>query len=211
MALQEMEVKIALQEKTLKEVVDRHLMVETAIGKIAEHIQRQDVFNESARTSINGLTEEVKVHQENFRQMATILQVHEQHIAQNGAMSQDMAQFVSALIQEDAKKRMWIESLVRANQDQSEVLREHQIGQQVLAEMIKRIMTGQQQQQTPPPQQAAIGSGPVVTVVDDDRDGDRLDFQGGPSPNPTPPDIGSMQMEIQPIQLQTQMEEERRD
>ena len=103
--------------------------MEAAIGQIAEHIQRQDVFNESVRSSINGLTDEVKAHQENFRQMATILQVHEQHIAQNGAMSQDMAQFVNALIQEDAKKRLWIESLARTNQEQSEVLREHEICQ----------------------------------------------------------------------------------
>ena len=143
--------------------------------------------------------------------MATILQVHEQHIAQNGAMSQDMAQFVNALIQEDAKKRLWIESLARTNQEQSEVLQEHQMGQQVIAEMIKMIMAGQQQPQQPQPQQAAIGSGPVVTVVDDDQDGERLDFQGGPSPSPTPPDMGSMQMEIQPIQIPTQMEEERTD
>ena len=143
--------------------------------------------------------------------MATVLQAYELHIAQNGAMSQDMAQFVNALIQEDAKKRLRIESLARTNQEQSEVLQEHQMGQQVLAEMIKRIMAGQQQPQQPPPQKAAIGSGPVVTVVDDDQDGDRLDFQGGPSPNPTPPDIGSMQTEIQPIQLPTQMEEERKD
>ena len=196
MALQEMEAKIALQENTIKQVVDRDLMVEAAIIRIAEHIQRQDVFNESVRTSINGVFEEVKAHQENFRQMATILQVHEQHIAQNGGMSREIARFVNALIQEDAKKRMWIESLARTNQEQSEVLQEHQIGQQVLAEMIKMIMAGQQQPQQPPPQKAAIGSGPVVTVVDDDQDGERLDFQGGPSPNPTPPDIGSLSMEI---------------
>mgnify|MGYP004571449887 CR=1 FL=1 len=75
------------------------------------------VFNESARTSINGLADEVKRHQENFRQTATILQVHEVHIAQNGAMSQKMARFVNALIQEDAKKRMWIESLAMTNQE----------------------------------------------------------------------------------------------
>ena len=196
MALQDMEVKMMLQENAMKEVVERLVMVEAAIGKIAEHIQRLDVFNESARTSINGVFEEVKKHQETFSGMATVLQAHELHIAQNGAMSQDMARFVNALIQDNETKRLWIESLARANQEQSEVLREHQMGQQVLAEMIKMIMAGQQQSQQPQPQQAAIGSGPVVSDVDDDQDGERLDFQGGPSQNPTPPDIGSLLREI---------------
>ena len=90
--IKEMEVKIALQENTLNQVVERQVVVETAIKQIADHIQRQDVFNESARTSINGLVEEVKKHQERFSGMGSILQIHEQHITANGAVSQEMAQ-----------------------------------------------------------------------------------------------------------------------
>ena len=57
-----MRVKLVLQEKDIKEVVDRHLMVEAAISRIAEHVQQQDVFNESARTSISDLVDEVGKH-----------------------------------------------------------------------------------------------------------------------------------------------------
>lgn len=85
--------------------------MEAAIGKIAEHIQRKAVFNESSRTSTNGLTDEVKEHQENFLQMATILHIHEQHISRSGVISQEIAQFVNALIHEN-EKRLLIESLV---------------------------------------------------------------------------------------------------
>ena len=73
----EMKAKIALQENTLKEVVERHSKVEAAIAFIADHIQRQDVFNESAKSCINGLVDEVKNHQDSFRGLATIIQIHE--------------------------------------------------------------------------------------------------------------------------------------
>ena len=102
--IQEMEAKMAFQENTMKEMIERHLREEAAIAYIAEHIQRQEVFNKSAISSINGIVEEVKNHQEGFRGMATILQVHEQHITVNGAVSQQMAQYVNALIEENAKK-----------------------------------------------------------------------------------------------------------
>ena len=65
---------------------------------MAEHIQRQDVFNKSAMTSINGLDDEVKNHQECFRGIGRIIQIHEQHITMSGTMSQEMAPYVNALI-----------------------------------------------------------------------------------------------------------------
>ena len=111
--IREMETKIALHENTFKEMVERHLKEEAAIAYIADHIQRQDVFNESAKSCINGLVEEVKNHQDSFRSLATILQIHDQHIAQNGAVSQQMAQYVNALIEENEKKTMWIGNLMR--------------------------------------------------------------------------------------------------
>ena len=76
-----------------------------------------------------------------------------------------MALFVNKLIQEDMKKRMWNESLARANQEQSEVLQQHQNGQQVLAEMIKKIIVGQHSPQQCQQQQGIAGTGPVVTGV----------------------------------------------
>ena len=81
--IQEMEAKIALQESVMKEVVERHMREEAAIAFIAEHIQRQEVFNKSAISCINDIVEKIKNHQEGFRGMATILQVNEQHIAVN--------------------------------------------------------------------------------------------------------------------------------
>ena len=195
--IKEMEVKIALQENTLNQVVERQVVVETAIKQIADHIQRQDVFNESARTSINGLVEEVKKHQERFSGMGSILQIHEQHITANGAVSQEMAQYVNALIQ-DNEKRMWVESLMRESQAQAEVLRQHQMGQQAIAGVLKLFVNRQRQQQQP--EHPATMTEPSVTIVDMD-DGTVQGFQGGPNPNTGPPDIASLSMDIVPHQL----------
>ena len=81
--LREMRAKTAPYENATKEVAERRLIVEGAIGQIAERIQRQGVFNVSAKTSVNGQTGEVKEHQENLRRMATILQIHVSHISRN--------------------------------------------------------------------------------------------------------------------------------
>ena len=58
-ALGEMEAKLVIQETAMKGMVERHLAVEAAITYMAEHIKRQDVFNESTSSSINGLVDEV--------------------------------------------------------------------------------------------------------------------------------------------------------
>ena len=206
--IQEMEAKIALQENAMKEMVERHLREEAAIAYIAEHIQRQEVFNKSAITSINGIVDEIKNHQEGFRGIAAILQVHEQHITVNGAVSQQMAQYVNALIEENEKKTLWIANQMKESQAQREVLLQHGIGQQVLAEMIKWVAYQQQQaQQQQPSQQITAGHGPTVTVVDDE-DGTCPGFPGGPSPHAGPPDVGSLSMEIEPQKTpgQTQLE-----
>mgnify|MGYP004662545421 CR=1 FL=1 len=192
-ALQEMEAKLALQENAVKGVAERQLAVEAAISYFAEHIQRQDVFNESTRSSINGLVEEVKKHQDEFRQMATILQTHQQHIARTGTVSQEMAQYINALIEENEKKREWITSLMKETQAQQEVLRQHELGQQVLAEVIRRI-ANQQHQHDHQQGQGITGTGPIVTVVDDDDE--RLDFLGGQNPHEGPPIIGTGSMTI---------------
>ena len=57
--LREMEAKLVLQENTVKEVLERCVVIETAILRIGEYVQRQNVFNESTRASVAGLVEEV--------------------------------------------------------------------------------------------------------------------------------------------------------
>ena len=195
-----MEAMIALQENTIREIVTRHLIVENAITQIAEHIQQQNAFNESARSSVTGVVEEIKKLQEQFQDVVRVLQNHEQRILTNGVASQEMAHYINALALDNENKKQWIGVLMKESQAQAEVLRQHHLGQQVLAEVIKRMADPWQQPQPQPQhQRITAGNGPTVTVVDED-DGTRLDFMGGPSPHPTPPDIGSMGMEIEPQQ-----------
>ena len=198
--VRDMEAKIELQENAIKHVVDRLLIVENAITQIAEHIQQQNVFNESARSSVTGVVEEIKKHQEQFQEVVRVLQNHEQRILTNGVASQEMSQYINGLALDNENKKQWIGILMKETQAQAEVLRQHHLGQQVLAAVIKRMADPWQQPQPQPQhQQITAENGPTVTVVDDD-DGTRLDFMGGPSPHPTPPDIGSMRMEIEPQQ-----------
>ena len=75
-ALREMEAKLTLQENIVKEVLERCAVIETAIVRIAEHVQRQNVFNESMRASVAGLVEEVKTNRGNFAEVARVLQGH---------------------------------------------------------------------------------------------------------------------------------------
>ena len=131
-----------------------------------------------------------------------MLQNHEQRILTNGTASQEMAQYINAMALDNENKRQWITILMKETQAQAEVLRQHHLGQRVLAEVIKRMADPWQQPQ-PQRQQITAENGPTVTVVDGE-DGTHLDFMGGPSPHPTPPDIGSIQMEIEPQQTSVQ-------
>ena len=200
--IREMEVKIGSQESTMNEMVERHPREEAAIAYIAEQIQRQEVFNKSAMTSINGLVDEVKSHQEGFRGIATIIQIHKQHVTVNGTVSEQMAQYVNALIADNEKKTAWIGNLMRESKAKTEVLRQHEKGQQVLAGVIKWMAN---QQQPPQPQQDVTGKGLVATEIDEE---DRAvqDFRSGPVPQTGPPDIGSMSMEIVPLQVPNQVD-----
>ena len=89
------------------------------------------------------------------------------------------------------------------NDEQTRVLRQHEIGQQALSGVIKG-MTDKQ-----PPQPTVTGTGPTVTEVDDDNGG-VLDFQGGPSPY-RPPDKGSFSMVIESTQIPNHMEVEKQN
>ena len=86
--------------------------------------------------------------------MATILKIHEQHNTKNRAVSQQMAQYVNALITENEKQTVWIRDMMKESQAQTEVLRQHHVGQQVLAGVIKSMANNQQAQ---PPQQFTAG------------------------------------------------------
>ena len=146
------------------------------------------------RRSITCLEKQVKIHQDNFHEVVRILQAHEQFIVNTGSITQGIAQNVVELSKDNEKNRMWIGEMMRENQAQAQVLRQHEMGQQAIAGVIKVMMTRDQQQQ---PQQTVTGSGPIVTEVDDDNGG-ILDFTGGRSPQTGPPDIGSLTMSIKP-------------
>ena len=185
-ALQEMEAKIELQGRMITEMAQQHGAMETTIAKIAEHVQRQMSFNEGVRASFTSVSEEVKQHQNNFREVVRILQTHEEYMAKTGAASQEMAQRINALIQENENKTVRISSLMRDSQEKTQVLRQHQLGLQVQAEVIKAVAN---QHQNPPQQQGSTGTSPTVVEVNE-QDGDHLDFLGCQNPNTGPPNPG---------------------
>ena len=122
-------------------------------------------------------------------------------------ITQEMGQFINALVQDNQNKNMRIDSLTRDSQVHAEILRQHQMGQQVIAEVKKCMMTGHHQgQQQQQPHQGVTGTGPVVTEVDD-HDGDRLDFSNAPSPNAGPPNDGGFGVQMNEVpQIPTSME-----
>ena len=162
--------------------------METAIIQIAEVVQQQNAAIESSRALMSSLVEEVNTHRDNFQKVGMIMQVHEQYIVRSGVVTQEMAQYVNALIKENEQKNMRIESLARECQAQAEVLRQHHVGQHVIAEVIKRIIAGQQQEQQHP--QGVTGAGPTVTEADDNS-GMASNFPNAPSPNSGPPNNGA--------------------
>ena len=98
-------------------------MIEAATMEIVQHVRQQEVFNRSVRASIDGLETQVKTHQNNFEQLVRVLQAHETHIVKNGSAASEMAQFITALAQENEKKTMWVGSLMKESQAQAGVLR----------------------------------------------------------------------------------------
>ena len=138
---------------------------------------------EASGTSFDGLENQVQTHHDNFQQVVRIFQNHEQHIRKNDVLSEGTTQYINALVEETEKTKAWVGSLMRESQAQEDVLRQHEMGQQVLAEVIRRIVVQQTQHQSQPQQgQAIAGTGPMVTEVDDNEDPDRLDFLTGPDP-----------------------------
>ena len=125
-----------------------------------------------------------------------IMQVHEQYIVRSGVVTQEMAQYVNALTREN-EKSLKIASLVKEYHVQSDVLRQQQEGQQVLAEVLKMVMAGQRQEQQR--HQDTMGTSPIVTEVDDIGGTDPI-FPNAPSPNSGPPNIGGFGVPMNDIQ-----------
>ena len=191
--IKEMEMKVVLLERAAQENAEKHAAVEKAFTEIAQHVEGQATFNESSKRAIACLENQVKIHQDNIHEVVRILQAHEQFIVDTGSITQGIARNVIELAKDNEKNRAWIGELMRESQAQTQVLRQHEMGQQALAGVIRVMMTQQPQHQ---PQQTVTGSGPTVTEVDDDNG--VLNFTGCPSPQTGPPDIGSLKMTIKP-------------
>ena len=193
--VQELQAKVAGQTEAIMATCERFSMIETGLLEIAQHVGQQEAFSRSVKTSIEGLEKQVCIHQDNFHQVVRIFQNHEEHIHSHGVVSEGMAQYINALAVENEKTKAWVGSLMRESQAQEDVLRQHEMGQQVLAEVIRRIVVQQEQQQSQPQQgQTITGTGPTVTEVDDHEDPDRLDFMTGPNPHKGPPNGGTGQV-----------------
>ena len=104
--IQEMEARIAQQEEATKGVAVNNAVILNAVTEITEHIKQQIVFNENTKTSIAGLVQEDQKHQDCFMEVVRVLANPEQHILQNGAASQEMAQYVNVLIQDSQSQTM---------------------------------------------------------------------------------------------------------
>ena len=173
----------------------------TSITEIVEQVRRQNLFNEGVRASFTSLAEEVKKHQDNFHEVVRILQAHEEYIVKTGEASQEIAQNINVLIQDSENKTVWISSLMRDAQKKTQVLRQHQIGLQVQAEVIKSVVNQQQH-----PQQTDTRQGLTVSELDYDHDGDHLDFPCGQNPNSGPPNNGPFGATNQVIQVPENLE-----
>ena len=131
--------------------------------------------------------------------------MHEDYIVKTGAASQEMAQYINALIKENENKTVWISSLMRENQEQTNVLRQHQLGLQVQAEVIKTVVNQQQNQQAQQ-QQSVTRTGLTVSEFDNDQDQDHLDFPGGQNPNSGPPNSGPFGAANRVVQVPANLE-----
>ena len=71
-----------------------------------QNVRRQDVFNRSVWTSLDGLESQAKIHQNDFEVVVRVLQAHETNIVKNGSAASEMAQFINVLAQENEKKTL---------------------------------------------------------------------------------------------------------
>lgn len=138
-SIQGLEAKVALHEGFMKDMAPRYGLIAGAIKLVADHVESLKQFNGCVRTTLGGTVEKVKVNRGHFQEVVRVLQNHEKHIAKTGAASQDMAQYTNALVEENEKKRLLIGNLINAFQEQSQDLQQHEMAQQVIADVVKEL------------------------------------------------------------------------
>ena len=78
------------------------------------------------------------------------------------------------------------------------------MGQEIIAEMMKRMMAGHYQRQQPQPQ-GVVGTSPIVTDVDENS-GTDPNCPSAPSPHAGPPSGGTFGAGMELIQVPERME-----
>ena len=91
------------------------MAMEAAIGQIAEHARRQDTVIERSRAPIQGLVDEVDIHRDNFQKVGMIMHPR-QHIVRSCVVTQEISQYINALVRDNQNKNMRIKSLMRDSQ-----------------------------------------------------------------------------------------------
>ena len=198
--LHEVWTRLSIQENTAMQALERCAVLEAAIKRIEGNAQHQNAFNEAVRASFTSMAEEVNRHQNNFTEVVQVIKAHEEYMVRTGAATQDMAQCINALVQENANQTVWISSLVRETQEQTQVLQRHEVGLHVQAHMIKTVVNQQQQQR----ETATARTVPTVEELDNDNEPGQ-NFPNGPSPHAGPPDR-LVFYTIEPPQVPTNME-----
>ena len=117
--IQELEAQTALLLRASQENAEKQTAVERAFREIAQLVQGQATFNESTQRSIACLEKQVKIHLDNIHEVVRILQVHEQHIVNTGAVTQGIALNAVELSKDNEKNRMWIGEMMRERESGS--------------------------------------------------------------------------------------------
>ena len=78
---------MAGQAQAIMATCERFSNIETGMMEIVQHVGKHEAFNRSVKTSIDGLENQVRTHQDNFQHVVKIFKNHEERIAQTGAVS----------------------------------------------------------------------------------------------------------------------------
>ena len=130
-----------------------------------------------------------KATRRDARKMRIVFLVWNTMIVRGRVITQEMGQYINALLQDNQNKSMRIESMMNELRGQAEILLQHPMEQEVITEVMKCMMAGHYQGQPKPQQQGVAGTSPIVTDVDDDS-GTDPNFPTAPSPHAGPPNNG---------------------
>ena len=103
-----MATRVQLQENMLRQCVELQGVLDSAVTRVCESVQRLNAFTESVSAAITGLVGEAQKHQDTFREVERILLNNEEHIHQTGVASQEMAQYINTLIEDGQKKTLLV-------------------------------------------------------------------------------------------------------